>query len=73
MTQPGTWYAGTSPQGLFRSNDGGVTWEPFSYINNDPQYREWMGSVQDGTPDGPKLNLCEWRAGTASCRADSTR
>ena len=56
MSQPGTWYAGTSPQGLFRSNDGGVTWEPFSYINDDPQYREWMGSVQDGTPDGPKLH-----------------
>ena len=56
MTQPGTWYAGTSPQGLFHSIDGGVTWEPFSYINDDPQYREWMGSVQDGTPDGPKLH-----------------
>ena len=50
------WYAGTSPQGLFRSDDGGATWEPFSYINDDPQYREWMGSVQDGTPDGPKLH-----------------
>jgi hypothetical protein len=56
MSQPGTWYVGTSPQGLFRSNDGGVTWEPFSYINDDPRYREWMGTVQDGTPDGPKLH-----------------
>ncbi len=56
MSQPGTWYAGTSPQGLFRSTDGGVTWEPFSGINDDPQYREWMGTVQDGTPDGPKLH-----------------
>jgi len=56
LSEPGLWYAGTSPQGLFRSNDGGVTWEPFSYINDDPQYREWMGSVQDGTPDGPKLH-----------------
>ena len=55
-SEPGLWYAGTSPQGLFRSNDGGVTWEPFSSINDDPQYREWMGSVQDGTPDGPKLH-----------------
>ena len=36
--------------------DGGVTWEPFSPINDDPQYREWMGTVQDGTPDGPKLH-----------------
>ena len=54
--EPGTWYAGTSPQGLFRSDDGGVTWTSFSYINDDPQYIEWMGSVQDGTPDGPKLH-----------------
>ncbi|MGE5523611.1 MAG: hypothetical protein ACM3SS_07840 [Rhodospirillaceae bacterium] len=50
------WYAGTSPQGLFRSEDGGVTWQPFSTINEDPQYRKWMGTVQDGTPDGPKLH-----------------
>jgi photosystem II stability/assembly factor-like uncharacterized protein len=50
------WYAGTSPQGLFRSDDGGVNWEPFSSINDDAQYRKWMGTVQDGTPDGPKLH-----------------
>ncbi|MCC7487030.1 MAG: glycosyl hydrolase [Burkholderiales bacterium] len=50
------WYAGTSPQGLFRSQDGGVNWEPFSIVNDDPQFREWMGTVQDGTPDGPKLH-----------------
>ncbi|OGW68170.1 MAG: glycosyl hydrolase [Nitrospirae bacterium RIFCSPLOWO2_02_FULL_62_14] len=55
-SEPNAWYAGTSPQGLFRSDDGGVTWKPFSYINDDPQYREWMGTVQDGTPDGPKLH-----------------
>jgi len=55
-SEPNVWYAGTSPQGLFRSDDGGVTWEPFSSINDDPQYRKWMGTVQDGTPDGPKLH-----------------
>ncbi|MBI4384647.1 MAG: glycosyl hydrolase [Nitrospinae bacterium] len=55
-SEPGAWYAGTSPQGLFRSEDGGLTWRPFSCVNDDPQYREWMGSVQDGTPDGPKLH-----------------
>ncbi len=54
--EPNAWYAGTSPQGLFRSDDGGDTWQPFSYINDDPQYRTWMGTVQDGTPDGPKLH-----------------
>jgi photosystem II stability/assembly factor-like uncharacterized protein len=54
--EPNAWYAGTSPQGLFRSDDGGDTWKPFSYINEDAQYRAWMGSVQDGTPDGPKMH-----------------
>ena len=55
-SEPGVWYAGTSPQGLFRSEDGGVSWAPCSAINDDPQYRKWMGTVQDGTPDGPKLH-----------------
>jgi photosystem II stability/assembly factor-like uncharacterized protein len=54
--QPGVWYAGTSPQGLFRSEDGGINWAPFSCINDDAQYRQWFGTVQDGTPDGPKLH-----------------
>ena len=51
-----TWYAGTSPQGLFRSDDGGICWTPLPSVNDDPQLREWMGSAQDGTPDGPKLH-----------------
>ena len=55
-SEPGVWYAGTSPQGLFRSEDGGVSWAPFSCLNDDPLYRKWMGTVQDGTPDGPKLH-----------------
>jgi hypothetical protein len=51
-----TWYAGTSPQGLFRSADGGVSWTPLPSVNDDAQFRDWMGTVQDGTPDGPKLH-----------------
>lgn len=54
--EPDAWYAGTSPQGLFRSDDGGVTWRPYSCINDDPQYRAWMGGEQDGTPNGPMLH-----------------
>jgi len=54
--EPNVWYAGTSPQGLFRSEDGGITWNEFSGLNDDPQYRSWMGTEQDGTPDGPKLH-----------------
>lgn len=55
-SEPGSWYAGTSPQGLFRSTDGGASWAPLPAVNDDPQFREWMGTAQDGTPDGPKLH-----------------
>jgi photosystem II stability/assembly factor-like uncharacterized protein len=55
-SQPGVWYAGTSPQGLFRSDDDGMTWTGASPINDDPQYLAWMGTAQDGTPDGPKMH-----------------
>ena len=54
--EPQAWYAGTSPQGVFRSDDGGDTWEPLTGFNDNPQYRQWMGGEQDGTPDGPKLH-----------------
>jgi len=53
---PGVWYAGTSPQGLFRSEDGGDSWEPVSGFNDRPGARKAAGGSQDGTPDGPKLH-----------------
>ena len=55
-SEPRAWYAGTSPQGLFRSEDAGDTWEPVSGLNDHPEYRKWMGAVEGGTPDGPKLH-----------------
>jgi len=55
-SQPGTWYAGTSPQGLFRSTDGGATWAGVEGFNEHPQRKIWCGGDQDGTPDGPKLH-----------------
>src|SRR5258708_6306883 len=55
-SEPNVWYAGTSPHGLFRSADAGASWEPVAGLNDDPQYRTWMGGAQDGTPDGPKLH-----------------
>ena len=54
--EAGVWYAGTSPQGLFRSEDGGVNWSPVSGFNEHAMYRQWTGGEQDGTPDGPKLH-----------------
>ncbi len=53
-SQPGVWYAGTSPIGLFRSEDAGEHWEPVAGFNDHPMYREWIGD--GGTPDGPLMH-----------------
>lgn len=50
------WYAGTSPQGLFRSNDGGKTWSGVDGFNNHPDLTKWIGNNQDMTPDGGKMH-----------------
>jgi hypothetical protein len=55
-SEPGVWYAGTSPKGLFRSEDGGVTWDPISGFNDHPEQHKWVGSDKDQTPDGGKLH-----------------
>jgi photosystem II stability/assembly factor-like uncharacterized protein len=55
-SEPGVWYAGSSPQGLFRSEDGGDSWAPVAGFNDHPMYGTWTGDDQDGTPDGPKMH-----------------
>ncbi len=55
-SEPGVWYAGTSPKGLFRSDDGGVNWAPISGFNDHPEQAKWVGSDKDQTPDGGKLH-----------------
>ena len=55
-SEPGVWYAGTSPKGLFRSEDGGVTWAPVSGFNDHPEQIKWIGGDKDETPDGGKLH-----------------
>ena len=55
-SEPGVWYAGTSPQGLFRSEDNGMTWDGVAGFNAHPMNGQWTGGPQDGTPDGPKLH-----------------
>src|SRR5262245_6885832 len=53
-TQKGVWYAGSSPVGLFRSEDAGEHWEPVAGFNDHPMLSKW--SVGGGTPDGPIMH-----------------
>ena len=55
-SEPRVWYVGTSPPGLFRSEDDGATWEPVSGFNQNPNYGMWAGPAQEGPPDGSTLH-----------------
>jgi hypothetical protein len=55
-SEPGTWYAGTSPQALWRSSDGGDTWESVRGFNDHPEYGVRTEDPQAGTPDGPVMH-----------------
>jgi hypothetical protein len=53
-SEPGVWWAGTSPPGLFRSADGGATWDGVAGWNENPMLPKWS-PPDAGTPDGPLL------------------
>ena len=55
-TRPGTWYAGTSPQALWSSDDSGATWASVRGFNDHPEYENRTEDPQAGTPDGPVLH-----------------
>jgi len=55
-SEPRRWYAGTSPQGLFVSDDAGRTWRGVSGFNSHPQRLAWIGGSQDAPPDGATLH-----------------
>jgi len=55
-SEKGVWYAGSSPPGLFRSDDGGVTWEGVAGFNQHPMRSSWVGEGQQGPPDGATLH-----------------
>jgi hypothetical protein len=56
VNEPRVWYVGTSPQGLFRSEDDGATWQPVRGFNDHPKYREWANDPVEGPPGGPTLH-----------------
>jgi len=54
-SEPGVWYAGTSPPALFRSEDGGATWRGVDGWNDHPMRTTWC-PPDDATPDGSILH-----------------
>ncbi|HWU40602.1 MAG TPA: hypothetical protein VN203_23395 [Candidatus Acidoferrum sp.] len=52
-SQPGVWYAGTSPHGLFRSEDGGISWQPVTgFLDYLQELKKKEGFI-GATPGGP--------------------
>ncbi|MCZ6617185.1 MAG: hypothetical protein O7E57_03555, partial [Gammaproteobacteria bacterium] len=54
-TEPCVWYAGTSPEGLFRSEDDGDTWESVAGWNDHDMWSTWCPTEQSATPDGSPM------------------
>jgi photosystem II stability/assembly factor-like uncharacterized protein len=54
--RPDTWYAGGSPQGLFRSDDGARTWHPVDGWCDHPMWETWAEWPEQNTPDGSMLH-----------------
>jgi photosystem II stability/assembly factor-like uncharacterized protein len=54
-SEPGVWWAGTSPPGLFVSEDDGVSWTGVDGFNEHAMYDKWV-PPDSGTPDGALLN-----------------
>jgi len=54
--EPGVWYAGSSPQALWMSEDAGANWTSVSGFNDHPDYELLTEDPQAGTPDGPVLH-----------------
>ena len=55
-SEPGVWYAGSSPQGLFRSEDGGDTLAARDAASTIIRNTASGWAPENGTPDGPKLH-----------------
>jgi len=51
--EPDVWWVGTSPPGVFRSEDGGMTWASLEGWNENPMYDKWC--PKEETPDGELL------------------
>ena len=58
-SEPDVWYAGTSPQGFFKSEDGGMTWNEVAGFANNELIKEIVND-NEGTPIGPRCIRCSF-------------
>ncbi len=56
VSEPGVWWAGTSPQALWVSEDAGLNWSGVAGFNDHADYAARTEDPQGGTPDGPVLH-----------------
>ena len=73
-SEPGVWYAGTSPQGLFRTDDGGATWDGVAGFNDHPQRKRGAAATRTARPTGRSCTRSSStratpRTCTSACRA----
>ncbi len=54
--EPGVWFAGGSPQGLFTTSNGGDAWAPVDGWNDHPMWQTWAEWPEQNTPDGSMLH-----------------
>ncbi len=54
--EPNVWYAGSSPPGLFRSDDGGNTWTGVAGFNDHPDRAKWVPPEDESPPGGATLH-----------------
>ncbi len=56
VSEAGVWYAGSSPPGLFRSEDNGETWEGVAGFNANPLRATWVSPDDEAPPGGATLH-----------------
>ena len=54
--EPGVWYLGSSPPGIFRSSDGGKTWRPLRNFNEHPDWGKWTDMGRNTPPGGSPVH-----------------
>jgi photosystem II stability/assembly factor-like uncharacterized protein len=54
--EPGAWWCGTTPAGLFRSADGGTTWKGVKSVNETELWGVWNSKGDNEPPGGSMMH-----------------